>query len=56
VKLGGTLKEKCSNITVTLDPVESKVIYTLAYRCYCGPFWKRSEPTFTLHLLLWASL
>ena len=37
-----------------LRPFESMVLYTL--RLLLGSFWKRSEPTYTLHLLLYTSL
>jgi len=33
---------------------ESKVAYFTLYWCYWGPLWKRSEPTYTLHVLLWS--
>jgi len=41
-------------ITVAVEPLESKVLYAL--QLLLGALWKPSEPTYTLHLLLWASL
>jgi len=37
-------------------PFERVVSLLTHYICYCGLLWKRSEPTYTLHLLLWSSL
>jgi len=65
------LKERYLHIATAVGgPFESKVTYLRYiccwdplkarcfkhYGCYWGPLWKRSEPTYTLHLLLWASL
>jgi len=53
-EVGGSSKEKCLYITVTLSPFESKVLYTL--QLLLGALGKRSEPTYTWDYLLWASL
>jgi len=37
-----------------LGSFESKVLYTL--QLLLGPLWMRSDPTFTVHMVLWASL
>jgi len=53
-EVGSALKEKCLYITVILSPFESKTF--THYNCCWRSLWKRSEPAYTLHLLLWASL
>jgi len=49
--------KQCSLLTHDICRWASlKARYFTYCSCYCGSLWNRSEPTYTLHLPLWASL